>query len=81
LTADHGNAEQMLDYISGEPMTAHTSNLVWVSLISKRPELQSGKVSLKPSGGKLADMIPTMIGIMGLEKPAAMDGESLLRFH
>ncbi|OHD14524.1 MAG: phosphoglycerate mutase (2,3-diphosphoglycerate-independent), partial [Spirochaetes bacterium GWB1_27_13] len=50
LTADHGNAEQMLDYTTGAPMTAHTSNLVWLSLISKRPELQKDKIRLKVTG-------------------------------
>ena len=79
LTADHGNAEQMQDYITGEPMTAHTSNLVWLSMISKNPELQNGKVRIKPTGGKLADLIPTMIDIMGLEKPEEINGESLIQ--
>ncbi|MCK5267461.1 MAG: alkaline phosphatase family protein, partial [Spirochaetes bacterium] len=79
LTADHGNAEQMQDYITGEPMTAHTSNLVWLSMISKNPELQNGKVRIKPAGGKLADLIPTMIDIMGLEKPEEINGESLIQ--
>jgi 2,3-bisphosphoglycerate-independent phosphoglycerate mutase len=78
LTADHGNAEQMKDYITGEPMTAHTSNLVWCTLISKRPELQNGVIRLRPSGGRLADTTPTLLGIMGYEKPAIMDGETLI---
>lgn len=78
LTSDHGNAEQMQDYITGEPMTAHTNNLVWAHLISRRPELQKDRVRLIPSGGKLADMIPTLIEVMGLEQPAAMSGKSLI---
>lgn len=78
LTADHGNAEQMRDYITGEPMTAHTSNLVWCTLISNRPELQNGAIRLRPSGGRLADTTPTLLEIMGYQKPAGMDGESLI---
>lgn len=78
VTADHGNAEQMVDYITGKPMTSHTTNLVWLSLISNRPELQKDKIRLKVTGGRLADLIPTMIECMGMEKPADMDGESLI---
>ena len=78
LTADHGNADQMIDYTTGGPMTAHTSNLIWLTLISNRPELQKNKIRLKPTGGKLADFVPTMIEIMGYDKPAEMDGESLI---
>ena len=78
LTADHGNAEQMIDYTTREPMTAHTSNLVWVSLISNREDLQLGKVQLKTTGGKLADLIPTMFDIMGLDIPAEMTGDILI---
>lgn len=79
VTADHGNAEQMVDYITGKPMTSHTTNLVWLSLISNRPELQKDKICLKVTGGRLADLIPTMIECMGMEKPADMEGESLIR--
>jgi len=78
VTADHGNAEQMIDYNTNKPMTSHTTNLVWFSLISKRPELQKGKISLKATGGRLADVIPTMMDIMGLEKPLEMEGLSLI---
>jgi len=78
LTADHGNAEQMRDYITNEPMTAHTNNLVWCTLVSNRPELQNGRIRLKPSGGRLADTTPTLLEIMGYAKPAVMDGESLI---
>ena len=63
---------------TGEPMTAHTSNLVWCTLISNRPELQNGAIRLRPSGGRLADTTPTMLEIMGYQKPAGMDGESLI---
>jgi len=78
LTSDHGNAEQMQDYITGEPMTSHTSNLVWAHLISNRPELQKSAIRLKPDGGKLADMIPTLIEVMGLEQPESMSGTTLI---
>jgi 2,3-bisphosphoglycerate-independent phosphoglycerate mutase len=78
LTSDHGNAEQMTDYITGVPMTSHTNNLVWFSLISKRPELQKGKVSIKSTGGRLADIIPTMMDVMKLELPKEMEGKSLI---
>jgi len=78
LTADHGNAEQMINYETGEPYTAHTSNPVWVSLISKREELQKGKVTLI-KGGKLADLAPTLLYIMGLKIPTEMKGNVLIK--
>ena len=70
ITADHGNAEQMIDYKTGEPHTAHTTNPVPLILVGM------DKVELK--SGKLADLAPTMLDIMGLEKPEEMTGESLL---
>ena len=72
ITADHGNAEQMIDYSTGEPHTAHTTNPVPLILVTKNEELK-----LK-SGGKLADLAPTMLDLMNLEKPEEMTGESLL---
>ena len=69
ITADHGNSEQMIDYTTGEPHTAHTTNLVPLVLIGK-------EAKLKP--GKLADLTPTMLDIMGIEKPKEMTGESLI---
>jgi 2,3-bisphosphoglycerate-independent phosphoglycerate mutase len=69
LTADHGNAEQMVDYETGGPFTAHTVNdvpLVAVGL---------GEVSLKQ--GRLADLAPTLLKILNLEKPQEMTGEAL----
>jgi 2,3-bisphosphoglycerate-independent phosphoglycerate mutase len=78
LTADHGNSEMMLDYTTNAPMTAHTTNLVWFTLISNRPDLQKNNIWLKSTGGKLADVIPTLIDIMGLEKPSEMTGENLI---
>ena len=70
ITADHGNAEQMIDYKTGEPHTAHTTNPVPLILIGM------GDVKLKQ--GKLADLAPTMLEIMGLPKPEEMEGESIL---
>ena len=69
ITADHGNSEQMIDYITGEPHTAHTTNPVPLILVGK-------KATLKP--GRLADLAPTMLEIMGIEKPAEMTGTSLI---
>ena len=70
ITADHGNAEQMIDYKTGEPQTAHTTNPVPLILV--------GLEGVKLKEGKLADLAPTMLDIMGLEKPQEMTGESLI---
>ena len=70
ITADHGNSEQMIDYVTGEPYTAHTTNPV--------PLIVIGQGNKKVKEGKLADLAPTMLEIMGLEIPAEMTGESLL---
>ncbi len=72
LCADHGNAEQLIDYETGAPFTAHTTNPVPFILINADPAY-----TLKENG-RLADIIPTMIDMMGMEKPAEMTGESLL---
>ena len=70
VTADHGNADQMYE-ADGSPFTAHTTNPV--------PFIAVGMdVKLKEQGGRLADIAPTMLDVMGLEKPAEMDGESLI---
>jgi 2,3-bisphosphoglycerate-independent phosphoglycerate mutase len=71
LTADHGNAEQMIDYKTGEPHTAHTTNPVPLVLISNNE-----KLNIK--SGKLADLAPTILELIGLPKPEEMTGESLL---
>lgn len=71
ITADHGNAEQMIDFSSGEPMTAHTTNLVPFTYVSNH-----GK-GLKDTG-ILADIAPTMLEAMGLEAPKEMTGKSLI---
>ena len=70
ITADHGNAEQMLDYENGGPFTAHTTNVV--------PLIGIGIGDRKLKEGRLADLAPTMLELLGLEKPAEMTGESLL---
>ena len=72
ICADHGNAEQMIDPKTGEAFTAHTTNPVPFILVNYKEG-----VTLK-DGGKLADIVPTMIEMMGMEKPAEMTGESLL---
>jgi len=71
ITADHGNAEQMIDYETRGPFTAHTTNVVPLIAIGV------GDVELKE--GRLADLAPTMLDIMGLEKPAEMTGNSLIK--
>ena len=71
ITADHGNAEQMIDYKTGEPHTAHTTNPVPLAVVG----LPGNK---KVREGRLADLAPTMLDIMGLEKPDEMTGESLI---
>ena len=71
ITADHGNAEQMIDYKTGEPHTAHTTNPVPLAIVG----MPSNK---KLKEGRLADLAPTMLDIMGIEKPEEMTGESLI---
>ena len=70
ITADHGNADQMINYETGGAFTAHTTNVVPLVLIGNHD------VKLKP--GRLADLAPTLLDMMGLEKPAEMTGESLI---
>ncbi|MDU0458265.1 MAG: 2,3-bisphosphoglycerate-independent phosphoglycerate mutase [Geobacteraceae bacterium] len=72
ITADHGNAEQMCDE-NGEPFTAHTTNPVWLVLVD-----DSRKDVRLREGGRLADVAPTMLKMLGLEQPLEMSGESLL---
>lgn len=72
ICADHGNAEQLVDYQTGEPFTAHTTNPVPFLLVNYDPAYTLRE------GGCLADIVPTLIEVMGKEKPAEMTGESLL---
>ena len=69
ITADHGNSEQMIDYTTGEPHTAHTTNPVPLIVVGKDVKLREGR---------LADLAPTMLKIMGIEKPEEMTGMSLI---
>ena len=72
ICADHGNAEKMVDYETGKPHTAHTTNPVPFILVN-------GEENWKlREGGCLADIAPTLLEIMGLEQPAEMTGVSLL---
>lgn len=73
ICADHGNAEQMIDYTNNEPFTAHTINPVPFILVNYKEG-----VTLK-EGGKLADIAPTLLEMMGMDQPAEMTGESLLQ--
>ncbi len=68
VTADHGNAECMAE-ADGSPMTAHTTNLVPFILCGAGSELREGR---------LADIAPTILDVMGLNQPAEMDGRSLI---
>jgi 2,3-bisphosphoglycerate-independent phosphoglycerate mutase len=71
VTADHGNAEMMRDPATGGPHTAHTTNPVPLLLVG------GGKTGL--ADGRLADVAPTLLALMGLPQPAEMTGKSLLR--
>lgn len=72
LCADHGNAEELIDPATGEPWTAHTTNPVPFILINGDPSWKLAE------GGRLCDIVPTLIDIMGLDQPEAMTGHSLL---
>ena len=69
ITADHGNADRMLEDDGVTPYTAHTTNPVPFYIVGADVKLRDGK---------LADIAPTMLDLMGLEKPAEMDGETLI---
>lgn len=73
ITADHGNAELMIDPKTGSPFTAHTTNIVPCILVSERY-----KTAKLREGGILADLAPTLLDLMGLEQPKEMTGKSLL---
>ena len=69
ITADHGNADRMLDDDGTTPYTAHTTSLVPFCIVGANVKLRDGR---------LADIAPTMLDLMGLEKPAEMDGNTLI---
>jgi 2,3-bisphosphoglycerate-independent phosphoglycerate mutase len=73
ITADHGNAEMMRDPSTGEPHTAHTLNPVPFLVVNPPAAI------VDVEDGCLADVAPTLLDILGLEKPAAMTGHSLIR--
>ena len=72
ICADHGNAEQLIDYETGAPFTAHTTNPVPFILVNADPSYTLRE------GGCLADIAPTLIELMGMEQPKEMTGKSLL---
>lgn len=72
ITSDHGNAEELLNEKTGEPVTAHTTNPVPLILVGMED------VSLM-EGGKLCDLAPTVLAMMGLDKPDEMTGHSLIK--
>ncbi|MBZ0291367.1 MAG: alkaline phosphatase family protein, partial [Anaerolineae bacterium] len=71
VTADHGNAERMVEELTGEPHTYHTTNPVSLFVIG------DGYYLLHPRG-KLADVAPTVLDLLGVEKPSEMTGQSLI---
>jgi 2,3-bisphosphoglycerate-independent phosphoglycerate mutase len=72
ITADHGNAENMRDAATGQPHTAHTHNLVPVLLAP------DGKHATRIADGRLSDLAPTILELMGIARPAEMTGRSLI---
>ena len=72
ICADHGNAEKMIDYETGEPHTAHTTNPVPFILVNADPSMKLRE------GGCLADIAPTLLEIMELKQPKEMTGKSLI---
>ena len=73
IISDHGNCEEMFIKGTSKPHTYHTLNPVPVILYSKRENLSL-------SSGKLSDVAPTILDLMGLEKPKLMSGKSLIKF-
>lgn len=72
ITADHGNIELMVDHVSGQKHTAHTTNKV--------PLVFHGRAALFRDAGSLRDIAPTMLALLGLPQPQEMTGRSLLEF-
>jgi len=73
ITADHGNAETMIDPVTGGPHTYHTTNPVPFILVT-----EDGRLQLQP-GGSLRDVAPTLLGVLGVPKPREMTGRDLRR--
>ena len=71
LTADHGNCELMLDCVATSPHTAHTTNLVPLILVN-------GHANTHIANGRLADLAPSLLAMMGIAKPPLMTGNCLL---
>jgi 2,3-bisphosphoglycerate-independent phosphoglycerate mutase len=71
VCADHGNCETMVDPVTGGPHTAHTTNPVPVIVVGGPP-------GARVRDGRLADLAPTLLDLMGIAKPPEMTGESLL---
>lgn len=76
ITADHGNAEMMMDPATGQPHTAHTTNPVPAILVNGGGAGRNAPISLH--NGKLADVAPTLLELMGIEPPKDMTGHSLI---
>ena len=72
ITADHGNCEQMVDYVSGQAHTQHTTELVPFIYVGDK------QVTMQANDGKLADVAPTMLALMGVDQPIEMTGQSLI---
>ncbi len=72
ITSDHGNREEMADLLTGEPNNAHTANLVPFHFVDE----QANGLNLR-GGGALEDVAPTILGILGIEKPEEMTGNDL----
>jgi len=73
ITADHGNAELMMDEVNGQPHTQHTTNLVPFLVMSEK---RAGKII---QGGTLADIAPTLLTIMNENIPSEMTGKNLIQ--
>jgi len=76
ITADHGNAELMIDPATGGPHTAHTTNPVPFIVVAENAK----QFTLKP-GGSLRDISPTMLGMLGVDEPKEMTGKDLRAFE
>ncbi len=74
ITADHGNAEMMMDEVSHQAYTAHTTNLVPLMYVGKRPAKLTAT-------GALEDISPSLLSIMGIPQPSEMTGKSLIQFE